>query len=115
LTANGTDPAPFTIFTPTNHFFINLLEKLGSDSLVDIDVPTLNETLQMHAVAGTNVLATSLSDSLTITTLGGDIITNLTDDRVTLTDGKDRVSSITRLNVQASNGVIHIIDKVILK
>ena len=114
-TANGTDPGSYTMFAPTDQSFINLLEELGVDSLEDIDEPTLNETLQMHAVAGKNVLAMDLSDGLTITTLGGDITANLTDDGVTLTDGNDRVSIITRLNVHASNGVIHITDKVILK
>jgi uncharacterized surface protein with fasciclin (FAS1) repeats len=113
-TANETDPAPFTVFAPIDQAFINLLEELGVDSLGDIDEPTLNATLKMHAVAGTNVLATSLSDGLTITTLGGNITANL-GDGFTLTDGNDRVSAITRSNVQASNGVIHIIDKVLLE
>jgi uncharacterized surface protein with fasciclin (FAS1) repeats len=113
-TANGTDPAPFTVFAPIDQAFLDLLEELGVDSLDDIDEPTLNATLKMHAVAGANVLATSLSDGLTITTLGGDITANVADG-ATLTDKNDRVSIIIAVNVQASNGVIHAIDKVILK
>jgi uncharacterized surface protein with fasciclin (FAS1) repeats len=113
-TAYGIGPAPFTVFAPTDQAFINLLEELGIDSLEDIDEPTLTETLQMHGVPGVNVLAADLTDNLIISTFGGDITANLVNG-VTLTDGNDRVSTITRLNVQASNGVIHIIDKVILK
>jgi uncharacterized surface protein with fasciclin (FAS1) repeats len=113
-TANGTDPAPFTVFAPINQAFLDLLEELGVNSLADIDEPTLNTTLKMHAVAGANVLAASLSDGLTISTLGGDITANVTDE-ATLTDANDRVSAIIAVDVQASNGVIHAIDKVILK
>jgi transforming growth factor-beta-induced protein len=114
-TANGTDPAPFTVFAPTDKAFVDLLEELNVDSLDDIDEPTLTATLKMHAVAGANVLAASLSDGLTISTLGGDITANVTDDGATLTDANDRVSKIIAVDVQASNGVIHAINKVLLK
>jgi len=113
-TANGTDPAPFTVFAPTDQAFVDLLEELDVDSLDDIDEPTLNATLKMHAVAGENVLAADLSDGFIITTLGGDITANVTDG-ATLTDANDRVSNIIAVDVQASNGVIHAIDKVLLK
>ena len=113
-TANGTDPAPFTVFAPINQAFVDLLEELEKDSLDDIDEETLNATLKMHAVAGANVLAAGLSDGLTISTLGGDITANLTGG-ATLTDANNRVSQIVAVDVQASNGVIHAIDKVLLK
>jgi uncharacterized surface protein with fasciclin (FAS1) repeats len=113
-TANGTDPAPFTVFAPINQAFLDLLEELGVDSLDDIDEPTLDATLKMHAVAGANVLAADLSDDMTITTLGGDITANVIGE-TSLTDSSDRVSNIIAINVQASNGVIHAIDKVLLE
>ena len=113
-TPNGTAPAPFTVFAPINAAFIDLLEELGVDSLDDIDEPTLKGTLEMHAVAGANVLAAGLSDGMTIGTLGGNITANVTGG-ATLTDANDRVSDIIAVDVQASNGVIHAIDKVLLK
>ena len=113
-TPNGTTPAPFTVFAPINAAFIDLLEELGVDSLNDIDEPTLKGTLEMHAVAGANVLAADLSDAMTIETLGDDITANVTGG-ATLTDANDRVSDIIAVDVQASNGVIHAIDKVLLK
>ena len=113
-TANGTDPAPFTVFAPIDSAFIDLLEELGVDSLNDIDEPTLKGTLEMHAVAGANVLAAGLSDAMTIGTLGGNITANITNG-ATLTDANNRVSTIIATDVQASNGVIHAIDKVLLK
>ena len=112
-TANGTAPAPFTVFAPINQAFLDLVEEVDViDSLDDIDEPKLNAILKMHAVAGANVLAADLSDSMTIATLGGDITANITGG-ATLTDSNNRVSTIIAVNVQASNGVIHAIDKVI--
>ena len=113
-TVNGTAPAPFTIFAPTNDAFIDLLAELNVASLDDIDEPTLKGTLEMHAVAGANVLAAGLSDGMTIGTLGGNITANITNG-ATLTDANNRVSTIIATDVQASNGVIHAIDKVLLK
>jgi uncharacterized surface protein with fasciclin (FAS1) repeats len=113
-TANGTTPAPFTVFAPINDAFVDLLAELNVASLDDIDEPTLKGTLEMHAVAGANVLAAGLSDGMTIGTLGGDITANITGG-ATLTDANNRVSTIIAADVQASNGVIHAIRKVLLK
>ncbi|MDV7188208.1 fasciclin domain-containing protein [Lutibacter sp. TH_r2] len=112
-TANGTDPAPFTVFAPTNTAFGDLLTELNVEGLDDIDTATLTATLNHHVVAGANVMDSALMDNMTITTLGGDITANVTGG-ATLTDANGRVSAITATNVQSSNGIIHVIDKVIL-
>ncbi|RPE00869.1 fasciclin domain-containing protein [Aureibaculum marinum] len=112
-TSNGTSPAPFTVFAPTNDAFVSLLDELEVDGLDDIDGETLTATLQHHVVAEANVLSSALTDNMTINTLGGDITANVTGG-ATLTDANDRVSSIVAVDVQAANGVIHVIDKVIL-
>ncbi len=112
-TADGTDPAPFTVFAPTNDAFTSLLTELSASGLADIEEPTLNATLTYHVVGGANVLDSQLMDNMTVGTLGGDITANITGG-ATLTDANDRVSNIVATNVQAANGVIHAIDKVIL-
>lgn len=112
-TPNGTDPAPFTVFAPTDAAFVSLLAELNVGALGDIDEPTLNATLSYHAVAGANVRSTDLMDNMTVTTQGGNITANITGG-ATLTDANNRVSNIVAVNVQASNGVIHAIDKVVL-
>ncbi|MGB5363035.1 MAG: fasciclin domain-containing protein [Aureibaculum sp.] len=109
----GTSPAPFTVFAPTNTAFGDLLAELNVGSLADIDEPTLKATLDHHAVAGANVRSTSLMDNMTVSTLGGDITANVTGG-ATLTDMNERISNIIAVDVQAVNGVIHAIDKVIL-
>lgn len=112
-TADGTVPAPFTVFAPTNNAFGDLLTELMVSGLGDIDEPTLNATLTFHVIGGANVQASGLSDNFTISTLGGDITANVTPSP-TITDANDRVSNIIAFDVQAANGVIHAIDKVIL-
>ncbi|MBP92547.1 MAG: adhesin, partial [Flavobacteriaceae bacterium] len=112
-TPNGTAPAPFTVFAPTNEAFGDLLTELNVASLGDIPEATLKATLDMHAVAGANVRSTALMDNMTVSTLGGDITANITGG-ATLTDANGRVSNIIAVDVQASNGVIHAIDKVVL-
>ena len=112
LTSGGS-PAPFTVFAPTNAAFGSLLNELGATSLSDIDEPTLKATLDLHAVAGANVRSSALTDDMTITTLGGDITGNVSGG-ATITDVNGRVSNIIVVDVQAANGVIHAIDKVIL-
>ena len=108
-----TSPAPFTVFAPTNQAFVELLQELGASSLSDIDEPTLKSTLTYHVIAETLARSSQLSDNLQLETLGGTITANVTGG-ATLTDGNNRVSNIIAVDIQADNGVIHVIDKVIL-
>lgn len=110
-TGLGTDPAPFTVFAPTDAAFVDLLDELGASSLADIDAATLTATLNTHVVGGANVRQDDLEDGV-VTTLGGDVTIGATDG--TITDANGRVSNIIVVNVQAANGVVHVIDKVIL-
>ncbi len=110
--ANGTSPAPFTVFAPTNAAFTSLVSELPNvNALADIPAATLEATLNMHVIAGANVRAANLMTG-SVTTLGGDIAVDA--DAATVTDANGRVSNIIVTDVQASNGVIHAIDKVIL-
>ena len=112
-TTTGTSPAPFTVFAPINDAFNRLLTELNLTSLSEIDEPTLDIVLKFHVVGGANVLDSSLTDNLTVSTLGGDITANVTGG-ATLTDANGRVADIIATNVQANNGIIHAINKVIL-
>jgi uncharacterized surface protein with fasciclin (FAS1) repeats len=109
----GTSPAPFTVFAPLNQAFVDLLTELNLSSLSDIDEPTLNATLTYHVIGEANAYSTDLSDNQQLNTLGGPITANISGG-ATLTDGNSRVSNIIAVDIQANNGVIHVIDKVIL-
>ncbi len=106
-TALGTEPAPFTVFAPTNAAF---------DALDDIpDEDPLTSVLQYHVVAEANVRAEDLTDGQEVTTLEtGTFTVNLGDTSVTITDEAEGTSTVVATNVQASNGVIHVIDTVII-
>jgi uncharacterized surface protein with fasciclin (FAS1) repeats len=111
LSTTGASPAPFTVFAPTNDAFVSLVAELGISGLSDIDAATLTATLNTHVIAGANVRAEDLMDG-TVSTLGADLVVNASN--ATLTDPNGRVSNIIVVNVQAYNGVVHAIDKVLL-
>ncbi len=107
----------YTVFAPTNDAFGALLDEFSMTpgfemitSLAEIPVGTLDATLKMHAIAGANVRSNALPDSAT--TLGGDISIDPT--TAIITDANGRESTVVVADVQAANGVVHVIDKVIL-
>jgi transforming growth factor-beta-induced protein len=103
LSASG----PFTIFAPTNAAFEALFTTLGISGVADLTAEQLIPILTYHVVSG-NVLSTQLSTG-TVQTLNGPI-------DVTLSPAPaiNSTSMIVATDVQASNGVIHAINKVLL-
>ncbi|MFW6259939.1 MAG: fasciclin domain-containing protein, partial [Tangfeifania sp.] len=108
-----TGEGPFTVFAPTNAAFAALLDELGAASLDDIDSATLEAVLQMHVVSG-KVMSADLTEGMTAPTLLGEEITFSLDGGATITDPNGRVSNITAVDIEAQNGVVHVIDTVIL-
>ncbi|PQJ79169.1 fasciclin domain-containing protein [Polaribacter porphyrae] len=112
----GTNPAPFTVFAPTNDAFASLIGELSNvNSLGDIPKATLESTLNTHVIAGFNYRATGLSNNMTLNTLGGQLTVDLTGSVPKLVDPNSRTSDITATDVQANNGVIHAIRTVVLE
>ena len=113
-TPNGTDPAPFTVFAPTNDAFGDLLTDLGLMTLSEVPVDVLAATLELHVVTGANVRAEDLSgiDGNAVETFGGgDITIDAATPAIIDPDGGSNGIVVT--NVQAANGVIHAISRVI--
>ena len=107
------EPSPFTVFAPTNDAFASLLSELGVDSLGDIDAATLELTLATHVVVEANVRSGDLTNGMNITTIGDGLTVSL-DAGPQLIDLNDRIANIIAVDVQAYNGVVHVIDKVVL-
>jgi uncharacterized surface protein with fasciclin (FAS1) repeats len=105
---------PFTVFTPTDTAFQNLLDSNPAwDMVTDIDEGLLTSVLQHH-VANGNVRAEDLTNGISITTLEGDDITiNFPGPLVTDGSGNTDIG-IIEIDVQANNGVIHVLNKVML-
>lgn len=105
---------PFTVFAPTNDAFTALVGELGISGLGDIDTGTLDAVLKYHVVGGVNVLSTMLSDDMDVETLANVGFSIDLDNGAEIVDNRGRRISIIVTDVQASNGVIHAVDRVIL-
>ncbi|WP_163717331.1 fasciclin domain-containing protein [Mangrovibacterium lignilyticum] len=103
---------PFTIFAPTNDAFGDLLTELGYASLDEIPMETLVAVLKYHVVSG-RVYSSDLVSG-PVNTLNGTF--NIDTSTLKITDANSRESGLipSLLDVQATNGVIHVIDKVLL-
>jgi transforming growth factor-beta-induced protein len=99
---------PFTVFAPTNDAFAALLSDLNITAEELLAHPQLSEVLLYHVVSG-KVMSTDLSDGMMATTLQGEQLS------IDLSDGvKINMSNVTSADVAATNGVIHVIDKVLV-
>ncbi|GMN09431.1 hypothetical protein MTsPCn9_01130 [Croceitalea sp. MTPC9] len=115
LSGNG----PFTVFAPTNEAFTALLQNLeGFDSLEDFDTEEekslLATILKYHVVAGTAAASTDLSEGQTITTVQGENVSISLEGGVFIGDATDTDAEVTGADVETSNGIVHIINKVLL-
>jgi len=112
---SGTQSSPFTVFAPTDAAFVALLGELDLNGLADVPQAVLENTLKYHVVAGANVLASTLMNNQVVNTFQGQSFTVQTPTTgARILDARGRTSSIIATDVQASNGVIHAIDKVLL-
>jgi transforming growth factor-beta-induced protein len=104
-TLSGT--GPFTIFAPTNAAFQALFAKLGISGLNDLTAEQLVPILKYHVVSG-NVRSNQLTAG-SVATLNGNF-------NVTLSPSPsiNTSSDILATDVQATNGVIHVIDEVLV-
>ena len=107
LSGNG----QFTVFAPTDAAFVSLLAELGvtADALLS-NQDLVTQVLLYHVARG-NRNATSVINSSRIRTLERGF---LFQDGGVLTDANGRTANIIATDIQASNGVIHVIDRVLL-
>lgn len=105
---------PFTVFAPTNAAFEKLPEGTLDTLLKPESKADLSNILTYHVVSG-SVMAADLSDGQKVKTLQGDELTvDIMDDKVYLVDAKGGKAMVTTADVEASNGVVHIIDAVLM-
>ena len=99
---------PFTVFAPTDEAFAALPEGTVETLLLPENKDQLIAILTYHVVSG-KVMSGDLSDGMTAATVQGGNITIGTTDGVTVNG-----ANVTAADIEASNGVIHVIDAVIL-
>ena len=108
-------PGPFTVFAPTNAAFGALLTELGlSKAELLANKPLLTAVLNYHVLGG-KVLQAQVPAGKAITTRQGGIFKiDAAGSALTITDGRNRTAAIVATDIQVANGVVHLIDKVIL-
>jgi uncharacterized surface protein with fasciclin (FAS1) repeats len=112
---------PFTVFAPVNAAFAKLPEGTVTTLLKVENKAALAKVLTYHVVAG-NLDAAAVVKAITdgggkvvVTTVsGGKLTVSLKDGKVILTDENGGVATVLVTDLKADNGVIHVIDSVVL-
>ena len=103
---------PYTLFAPTDEAFASALDSLGltADELL-ADTDMLTSILTYHVIAGEVPSSTVVTmDSQSVATVNGaDVMISVEGDTVMVND-----ATVTAVDIPASNGVIHVIDSVLL-
>ncbi len=112
---------PFTVFAPTNDAFAKLPKGTVENLLKSENKATLAKILTYHVVAG-NLDAAAVVKAIkdgkgkvTLKTVsGGSLTASLKNGKVILTDEKGGIATVTATDLKAGNGVVHIIDTVLM-
>ncbi|AXS41024.1 fasciclin domain-containing protein [Breoghania sp. L-A4] len=112
---------PFTVFAPTNDAFAALPEGTVETLLKPENKDMLTKILTCHVVAADamssaiNKMVADDGGAHPVKTVGGCEFTAMTKDgKIMIEDGKGNVATVTIADVEQSNGVIHVIDTVLL-
>ena len=112
---------PFTVFAPSNDAFAKLPADAVDYLLKPENIKKLQAVLTYHIVAGnldskTVVAAIKAGNGRAILTTvqGGQLVASIFADNIILTDAKGNKSVVTAADIACSNGVIHVIDTVVL-
>jgi uncharacterized surface protein with fasciclin (FAS1) repeats len=121
LVATLQGAGPFTVFAPTNDAFAKLPAGTVDNLLKPENKATLTKILTYHVVAGNLDAAAVLKaikdgkGKVTLTTVsGGKLTASLKNGKVILTDEKGGVATVTATDLKAGNGVVHVIDTVVM-
>ena len=114
-------PGPFTVFAPTNEAFAKLPAGTVDTLVKPENKDTLVKILTYHVVAG-RMTAMDIKAAIkagggnaTLTTVEGEpLIATMSGGKLHLTDAKGGTSTVTIADVMQSNGVIHVVDTVLM-
>ena len=114
-------PGPFTVFAPTNDAFAALPAGTVDTLLKPENKATLTGILTYHVVAGkvdaaalSKAIADGKGKAMIKTVAGGTLTAMKSSTGITVTDEKGGSAKVTIADVYQSNGVIHVVDKVLL-
>jgi uncharacterized surface protein with fasciclin (FAS1) repeats/predicted small secreted protein len=100
---------PFTVFAPTDEAFADALDALGITQEELLENPALSDILTYHVLPA-EVMSSDLEPEQTVATVQGEEVTITVDDSGAMVED----ATIVDTDIEASNGVIHVIDAVLL-
>ena len=114
-------PGPFTVFAPTNEAFAQLPKGTVETLLKPENKDKLVKILTYHVVSA-DAMSSAIKKMInddggkhTITTVsGGKLVATMKGDKIVLLDENGGLATVTIANVKQSNGVIHVVDHVLL-
>ena len=105
---------PFTVLAPDDDAFAAALSALGITAEELLAREDLADILTYHVIAA-DVMSSDLTNGQVVTTVqGGTLTVDITDEGVFFVDANGGRAQVTTADVEASNGVVHIIDAVLL-
>jgi uncharacterized surface protein with fasciclin (FAS1) repeats len=112
---------PFTVFAPTNAAFDKLPKGTVESLLEPANLKTLQGILTYHVVAGkidskavVAAIKAGKGKAVLTTVQGGTLTASMKGKNVIVTDDKGGVATVTAVDLNASNGVIHVVDSVLM-
>ncbi|KUG08298.1 hypothetical protein ASU33_08975 [Solirubrum puertoriconensis] len=116
LTAAANAGANLTVFAPTDAAFRALLQQLGFTSLDQVPNDVLVRVLQLHIVNNARAFSTDLTNNQTVATLNGNVTIGVNNNAVTVrgAGNGNTPANVVTANLLATNGVVHVIDRVLL-
>lgn len=108
------NPGEYTVFGPTNAAFAKLPAGTVEDLLKPENVSKLQDILKYHVV-GMKALKDGLQDGMTVDTLqGGKLAIHVSDAGVQVEDAQGNMANVVVPDMVANNGVVHVIDTVLM-
>lgn len=113
---------PYTVFAPTNAAFEEVPQATREELLSPAGQQELSNILTYHVVPGetnaaalTQAITSAGAEGYTLTTVNGETLTaTLEGGNVILTDAAGNTATVTQTDIEASNGVVHAIDGVLM-
>ena len=116
-----TGEGPFTVFAPTNAAFDALPEGTVTNLLKPENKATLTAVLTYHVIAGKfnaedviGLIKNNYGEATVATVAGGELTLSLEDGNVIVTDANGNSATVIAADLNQTNGVIHVIDTVLL-
>ena len=116
------DEGPFTVFAPSNAAFDKVPKATLDKLMMPENKADLQTVLKYHVVSGEITsadLAKAIKDNngtYTFKTVeGAELTAMMSGDKIVLKDGNGKTATVVQADVDASNGVVHVIDAVVMK